>query len=68
MFAEIAAASPLIHGVHLNMEASELDRSSLLFPDVFEAYSHDVRSDDDCVSFKPNSTNMLVYNMFCNGS
>jgi galacturan 1,4-alpha-galacturonidase len=22
----------------------------------------------DCVSFKPNSTNILVQNMFCNGS
>ena len=22
----------------------------------------------DCVSFKPNSTNMLVQNMWCNGS
>jgi len=27
-----------------------------------------VVNDDDCVSFKPNSTNMLVQNMYCNGS
>jgi len=25
-------------------------------------------ADDDCVSFKPNSTNMVVTNMQCNGS
>jgi len=25
-------------------------------------------ADDDCVSFKPNSTNILVTNMNCNGS
>ncbi|CDO70563.1 Glycoside Hydrolase Family 28 protein [Trametes cinnabarina] len=27
-----------------------------------------VINDDDCVSFKPNSTNILVANMWCNGS
>ncbi|KAL1949040.1 hypothetical protein VTO73DRAFT_10846 [Trametes versicolor] len=27
-----------------------------------------VINDDDCVSFKPNSTNIIVANMFCNGS
>ncbi|CAL5868714.1 uncharacterized protein PFLUO_LOCUS2941 [Penicillium psychrofluorescens] len=27
-----------------------------------------VNNGDDCVSFKPNSTNMLVQNMHCNGS
>ncbi|KAI0792449.1 pectin lyase-like protein [Abortiporus biennis] len=27
-----------------------------------------VNNDDDCVSFKPNSTNILVSNMHCNGS
>ncbi|KAK0104431.1 hypothetical protein ONS95_004722 [Cadophora gregata] len=27
-----------------------------------------VNNGDDCVSFKPNSTNILVQNMFCNGS
>ncbi|KAI8972908.1 pectin lyase-like protein [Trametes punicea] len=27
-----------------------------------------VVNDDDCVSFKPNSTNILVANMWCNGS
>jgi len=27
-----------------------------------------VNNDDDCVSFKPNSTNMIVQNMWCNGS
>ncbi|CAL1699407.1 unnamed protein product [Somion occarium] len=27
-----------------------------------------VNNDDDCVSFKPNSTNILVNNMHCNGS
>ncbi|KAJ8474976.1 hypothetical protein ONZ51_g6872 [Trametes cubensis] len=27
-----------------------------------------VNNDDDCVSFKPNSTNIVVANMWCNGS
>ncbi|KZT03751.1 glycoside hydrolase family 28 protein [Laetiporus sulphureus 93-53] len=27
-----------------------------------------VNNDDDCVSFKPNSTNIVVSNMWCNGS
>ncbi|KAI0701363.1 pectin lyase-like protein [Cytidiella melzeri] len=27
-----------------------------------------INNDDDCVSFKPNSTNILVSNLWCNGS
>ncbi|PSS08684.1 glycoside hydrolase family 28 protein [Amorphotheca resinae ATCC 22711] len=27
-----------------------------------------INNGDDCVAFKPNSTNMLVQNLFCNGS
>jgi galacturan 1,4-alpha-galacturonidase len=29
---------------------------------------HSVLSNTDCVSFKPNSTNILVQNLHCNGS
>ncbi|KAI0828649.1 pectin lyase-like protein [Trametes gibbosa] len=49
---------------------------TVLFTDGWDIYrsSHVtirdsvVINDDDCVSFKPNSTNIIVANMWCNGS
>ncbi|EOD51379.1 putative extracellular exo-polygalacturonase protein [Neofusicoccum parvum UCRNP2] len=36
--------------------------------DYITIQNSSVTNGDDCVSFKPNSTNVLVQNMFCNGT
>ncbi|KAI0370532.1 pectin lyase-like protein [Pilatotrama ljubarskyi] len=61
---------------HINIRAVSYSSSPTANSDGWDIYrsSHVtisdsvVNNDDDCVSFKPNSTNIVVSNMWCNGS
>lgn len=45
-----------------------LDGWDLYRSDAITIQNSVVYNDDDCVSFKPNSTNMVVQNLRCTGS
>ena len=50
------------------MTDSFIDGWDLYRSDSIVVQNSYVYNDDDCVSFKPNSTNMVVQNMVCIGS
>ena len=51
-----------------NNTAKNTDGWDTYRSDSITIQNSNVNNGDDCVSFKPNSTNMLVQNMHCNGS
>ncbi|KAI9065287.1 glycoside hydrolase family 28 protein [Trametes sanguinea] len=61
---------------NINIRAVSYSSSPTANSDGWDIYRSDhvtvrdsvVDNDDDCVSFKPNSTNIIVANMWCNGS
>ncbi|RSL94785.1 hypothetical protein CEP52_012437 [Fusarium oligoseptatum] len=60
----------------LDIRASSLDGVKIANSDGWDTYRSDnvviqnsyIDNTDDCVSFKPNSTNVVVQNLVCNGS
>jgi len=48
--------------------ASNTDGWDIYRSDHITIHDCHITNGDDCVSFKPNTTNTWVYNMFCNGS
>ncbi|KAF5964144.1 exopolygalacturonase [Fusarium bulbicola] len=60
----------------LDLEAKSLNGVKIANSDGWDTYRSDriviqdsvINNTDDCVSFKPNSTNVVVQNLVCNGS
>ncbi|KAM0431380.1 hypothetical protein ACHAPT_005357 [Fusarium lateritium] len=61
---------------NLDVRASSVDGVKIANSDGWDTYRSDnvviqnsyIDNTDDCVSFKPNSTNVIVQNLVCNGS
>ncbi|KAF4978009.1 hypothetical protein FZEAL_5554 [Fusarium zealandicum] len=61
---------------NLDLRASSLDGVKIANSDGWDTYRSDrvviqdsyIDNTDDCVSFKPNSTNVVIQNLVCNGS
>lgn len=60
----------------INISGGSTSKNQAKNTDGWDTYRSDgitiqnstINNGDDCVSFKPNSTNMLVQNLVCNGS
>jgi len=66
-FVEYSYITMYSHSYSKNF-ASNTDGWDIYRSDHVTIHDSHITNGDDCVSFKPNSTFMTVYNMFCNGS
>ncbi|KZO90302.1 glycoside hydrolase family 28 protein [Calocera viscosa TUFC12733] len=58
----------MLSASYSNNSASNTDGWDIYRSDHITIHDCHITNGDDCVSFKPNTTNTWVYNMFCNGS